>query len=128
MNIGDKVQSRLYAGKGVGTIIGFNTLFGEQYAEVLFKDGTTLSTKIDDLSLENDPVSLLQSGQVSVPSIFFAQNMLLRLDANLSENAIVTSTNFKIQPLPHQLLAVNFVMNRFEPRSLIADEVGLGKT
>jgi len=128
MNVGDKVQSRLYASKGVGTIIGFNTLFGEQYAEVLFKDGTTLSTKVYDLSLENDPVSLLQNGQVNVPSVFFARNMLLRLDANISENAIVTSTNFKIQPLPHQLLAVDFVINRFEPRSLIADEVGLGKT
>ncbi len=73
-------------------------------------------------------MSLLQDGKVSAPSIFFAQNMLLRLDNNISENAIVTSTNFKIQPLPHQLLAVDFVMNRFEPRSLIADEVGLGKT
>ncbi len=128
MNIGDKVQSRLYGDKGVGTIIGFNTLFGEQYAEVLFKDGSTLSTRVDDLRLENDPLHLLQNGKVSTPSIFFAQNMLLRLDANISENAIVTSTNFKIQPLPHQLLAVDFVINRFEPRSLIADEVGLGKT
>lgn len=128
MQLGDKVHSHLYASKGVGTIIGFNTLFGEQYAEVLFKDGSTISTRIDDLSLESDPISLLQNGHVNPPSIFFAQNMLLRLDANISENAIVTSTNFKIQPLPHQLLTVDFVMNRFEPRSLIADEVGLGKT
>ncbi len=128
MNIGDKVQSRLYAGKGVGTIIGFSTLFGEQYAEVLFQDGSTLSAKIDDLSVENDPTSLLKNGQVQQPSIFYAQNMLLRLDANISENTIVTSTNYKIEPLPHQLLAVDFVINRFEPRSLIADEVGLGKT
>ncbi len=128
MNIGDKVQSRLYADKGIGTIIGFNTLFGEQYAEVLFNDGMTLSTKTGDLRIENDPLQLLQTGQVSLPPIFFANNMLLRLKANISENAIVTSTNYKIQPLPHQLLAVDFVINRFEPRSLIADEVGLGKT
>lgn len=54
--------------------------------------------------------------------------MALRLKVNLSANKIVTSANYKIQPLPHQLLAVHFVMDRFQPRSLIADEVGLGKT
>ena len=54
--------------------------------------------------------------------------MILRLDANLSENKVITSTNYKIQPLPHQILTVHFIMNRFQPRGIIADEVGLGKT
>ncbi len=41
MNIDDKVQSRLNAGRGVRTIIAFNILFGDQYVDVLFKDGNT---------------------------------------------------------------------------------------
>ncbi|MFW9940468.1 MAG: DEAD/DEAH box helicase [Candidatus Thorarchaeota archaeon] len=128
MQIGSKVKSRLYASKGVGTIISFNSLFKEQYAEILFKDGSTVTTKINDLITEDDPVSQLQNGSIEHPFIFFTRQMVLRLHANISENTIITSTNYKIQPLPHQLLAVNFVMNRFQPRSLIADEVGLGKT
>ena len=128
MKIGDKIKSRLYENKGIGTIIGFSELFGEHYTEILFKDGNTISIKTDDLVIEEDPIALLQNARLDDPSIFFARQMLLRLQANISENAVITSTNYRIQPLPHQLLTVNFVMNRFQPRSLIADEVGLGKT
>lgn len=117
MQIGSKVKSRLYSSKGVGTIISFTTLFNEQYAEILFKDGTTVTTKTNDLLAEDDPVSLLQNATIDHPSIFLTRQMVLRLQTNISENAIVTSTNYKIQPLPHQLLAVNFVMSRFQPRS-----------
>lgn len=128
MKIGDKIKSRLYENRGIGTIIGFSELFGEHYTEILFKDGNTVSIKTDDLEIEEDSIALLQKASIDNPSLFFARHMLLRLQANISENAVITSTNYRIQPLPHQLLTVNFVMNRFQPRSLIADEVGLGKT
>ncbi len=128
MKIGDKIKSRLYENKGIGTIIGFSELFGEHYTEILFKDGSSVSIKTDDLVVEEDSIALLQNARLDDPSIFFARHMQLRLQANISENTVVTSTNYRIQPLPHQLLTVNFVMNRFQPRSLIADEVGLGKT
>ena len=39
MQIGDKVTSKLYAEKGIGTILGFTDLFGESYVELLFVDG-----------------------------------------------------------------------------------------
>jgi len=128
MQSGSKVKSHLYAEKGSGTIVGFRKLFDEQYADILFQDGTTITTKVDDLIVEGNPIFLLKNNQIDHPDIFFARHMMLRLQANISENTIVTSTNYKIQTLPHQLLTVNFVMNRFQPRSLIADEVGLGKT
>lgn len=128
MKIGDKASSRLYADKGIGTILGFTDLFGETYVELLFQDGDKISTSKGDVISEDNLLTRLKNSSIDNPSAFLARNMALRLYANLSENKIITSANYKIQPLPHQLLAVHFVMNRFQPRSLIADEVGLGKT
>ena len=128
MQIGDKVTSRLYAEKGTGTVLGFTDLFGETYVELLFQNGDNVSTHISDLVVVDTLLSKLLQSHLEEPHSFIAKNMVLRLKANLSSNKIVTSANYKIQPLPHQLLAIHFVMDRFQPRSLIADEVGLGKT
>lgn len=128
MEIGTHVRSHLYAHQGPGKVVKFNELFGEGYAEVLFKDGSIVIIKAEDLIPEDDLISRLQDKQIDLPAAFLTRNLLLRLEANISEKPIVTSANYKITPLPHQLLAVNFVMNRFQPRTLIADEVGLGKT
>ena len=128
MKIGDRVKSKLYSSRGIGKVVGMDTLFDVTYAEVLCKDGVSYKTKLDDLIYIANPLELISKNELTSTSIFFTRFMLLRLQANISENTIVTSTNYKIIPLPHQLLAVNFVINRFQPRSLIADEVGLGKT
>ena len=128
MQIGDKVTSRLYADKGTATILGFTDLFGESYVELLFSTGERVSTSVTDIVVVDTLVTRLQTAGLESPPAFLAKNMALRLEANLSADKIVTSANYKIQPLPHQLLAVHFVMDRFQPRSLIADEVGLGKT
>jgi len=128
MQIGDKVKSKLYGNKGVGTVIGFNELFDETYVDILFNDGTKVSTLKSDLIAEDNFLHRLKHSSIDRPEAFIARNMIMRLDANLSENKVITSTNYKIQPLPHQILTVHFIMNRFQPRSIIADEVGLGKT
>ncbi|MDM8535421.1 helicase-related protein [Desulfobacterales bacterium HSG17] len=128
MQIGEKVKTKLYANKGTGTIIGFNELFDETYIEILFNDGTKVSTLKQDIIAEHSLLNRLQNADIDSPQAFIARNMILRLEANISENRVITSANYKIQPLPHQILTVHFIMNRFQPRCLIADEVGLGKT
>lgn len=128
MHIGDKVKSILYGNKGAGTVIGFNELFDETYVDILFNDGTRVSTLRSDLIAEDDPVSRLKLSNIDSPKAFITRNLILRLDGNISENKVITSTNYKIQPLPHQILTVHSIMNRFQPRSILADEVGLGKT
>lgn len=128
MKIGDKVKSRPYAAKGVATVVRFNRLFEREYAELLYPNGETLSVTADDLVPVTDPVYNLAGGSVHPPEAFFARYAEARMQSTLTERALVSSINYKIKPLPHQLLAVDFVMSRFRPRCLIADEVGLGKT
>lgn len=128
MNIGDRVVSRLYEDKGPGTILSFSSLFGEKYADVLFSNGDKIATKKSDLVAEINLVSRLAKGDIDNIHLFLTKNMLVRLNSSVTDSKLIGSANYKIQPLPHQLLTVNFVMNRFQPRCLIADEVGLGKT
>ncbi len=128
MNIGDKVRSKTYTDKRVGIIVGIRELAGKQYVDVVFQNGEHITTDIEDVFLDLDPIRCFQKKAISQPEIFWAKNYLLRIEENISENAIAISTNFNIKPLPHQLLTVDFVINSFKPRCLIADEVGLGKT
>ncbi|MEC9493033.1 DEAD/DEAH box helicase [Flexistipes sp.] len=128
MNVGDEVKSRLYQDKGIAIVIGFDEIFGEKHVELLFGDGSRITTKYDDIIQKKDTLTLLSEKQFENPLIFMVNNLLLKIEENLSEDKVVTSANFKIKPLPHQLLVTNFVINKLNPRCLIADEVGLGKT
>ena len=128
MNIGDKVSSKLYANLGIGTILSFSELFGEKYVEVLFSSNQRINTSISDVNHTETPLTRLTGGLIDSPEEFMVRNLSLRLEQNVTGKKLIGSANYKIQPLPHQLLTVNYVMNRFQPRCLIADEVGLGKT
>jgi superfamily II DNA or RNA helicase len=125
--IGTKVVSHVHQGKGKGTIIGFSG-FDDTLVDVIFDTGEKLVCRVEDLHPVTDPVSRLKSNRFSTPDAFLCRLFSSKLAGQLTDKALIASVNFKIKPLPHQLLAVDFVMNRFKPRCLIADEVGLGKT
>jgi hypothetical protein len=115
MNIGDKVLSYLYKNKGPATILSFSSLFGEEYVEILFlNSGEKLSTKKSDLIPELSILERLKNGDLDSTELFLVRNMIIRLKVAISDNKLISSANFKIKPLPHQLLTVNFVMNRFQ--------------
>jgi superfamily II DNA or RNA helicase len=127
LGIGTKVISQVHQGKGEGTLIGFSG-FDDTLVEVIFDTGEKLTCRVEDLVPVTDPVSRFKAGQFSSPDAFLCRLFSSKLAGKLTDKALIASVNFKVKPLPHQLLAVDFVMNRFKPRCLIADEVGLGKT
>jgi SNF2 family DNA or RNA helicase len=129
MKIGQKVISDLYEDYGIGTIISFSTIFDKEFFNVFFeKIGKTIEIQKDDLKPVETPMDLFNSGIYSSSNDFKLNFLAHSLEVLASGEKALSPANFKITPLPHQLLALDFVIDQFRPRCLLADEVGLGKT
>lgn len=129
MKIGDTVLSSTYEEKGAGTVLVTREVFGQVYADVFF-EGTReiLTLPASDLSGVRTPEEKFRVGEFSSASKFMLRLLKDHILEAAAQEGLQAAGNFKILPLPHQLLAVNFVLDQFKPRALIADEVGLGKT
>ena len=84
--------------------------------------------QLDNSMRLSRPGDRLLNGQVDKPKWFELRHQTRQYQSHLSQSRlhglIGTRTNF----LPHQLYIANEVAQRYAPRVLLADEVGLGKT
>jgi len=128
VKIGTKITSKTYPEKGNGFIISFSDFLGEKYAEIQFQNGELLTIKEDDLQETSNLTDLISTSKFASSHLFLSRMLCTQIECLLTERELISSVNYKIQPLPHQLLTIDFVLNRYKPRCLIADEVGLGKT
>lgn len=129
MNIGQRVLSDLYEDYGTGTILSQSTLFSKTSYKVFFESiGKTVELYEDDLQNVDTPIDLFKSCQFSTISEFKLNFLAYTIEATLSGEKPISAAGYKIMPLPHQILALDHVINQFRPRYLLADEVGLGKT
>lgn len=127
--IGDLVKLPDERGTAMGRVVAADRLFGQRYLDVYFPaKGQTVRRVAEAFEPWDDPFHRLTVGQVAPASGFLARLIARQLLALLTHKGVLSAGNFRITPLPHQILAVDFVMGRFKPRCLIADEVGLGKT
>lgn len=114
---------------GAGRIISLTRLFGQEYADVfLLPDGPVRRVPIDMVTKRTDQASPLAEGKTMPAPLFLSTMTAYHLKALLTQQGLLSAANFRITPLPHQILAVDFVLGKFRPRALIAEEVGLGKT
>jgi len=81
----------------------------------------------DDLHFSN-PQDRLFTGQFDDISWFHLRYQALAHQANLVSTSARGLFGPKLALIPHQLFISHEVANRFAPRVLLADEVGLGKT
>jgi len=94
-------------------------------------DGT--NTQIDEGQLDNfiqlnRPIDRLLTGQID-KSKWFALRYQTRTHMNrLAHSDLRGLTGARTSLIPHQMYIAHEVANRFAPRVLLADEVGLGKT
>jgi superfamily II DNA or RNA helicase len=112
-------------------VIAVTELFGETYLDVFVEPGGPLRrVPASQVRPLHEPFATLLSGETLAPARFVAQTIAHQLRALVAQSGIVSAGSFRVTPLPHQILAVDFVLNgtAHGPRCLIADEVGLGKT
>lgn len=129
MQAGTVVRSTAYREKGTAVVLGTEEFFDQVYVHVFFeRTRERLILPLADLSPVLDPLAKMEAGNFSAAARFRLRWLVEQIRAENSGEGLLAAGGFKIIPLPHQLLAVSFVLDRFKPRVLIADEVGLGKT
>ena len=126
LNIGDTV---LLPSNQKARIISLVRLFGLEYVDMYLEpSGPIRRVPIDELKSPNQMTEGLAQGSSTPAPLFLSTITAHHLKALLTQQGLLSASNFRITPLPHQILAVDFVLGKFRPRAIIAEEVGLGKT
>ena len=129
MELGQRVASDLYTEYGIGTIISKNKIFDKEFYEIFFETAEKIiRIPLDNLRLIDKPIDLFRANIFSSPIEFKLNFLAHAIEVMSTSEKALSPASFKINPLPHQLLALDFVINQIRPRCLLADEVGLGKT
>ena len=84
--------------------------------------------QLDNSMRLSRPGDRLLNGQVDKPKWFQLRHQTRQYQSRLSESRLHGLIGSRTSFLPHQLYIANEVAQRYAPRVLLADEVGLGKT
>ena len=84
--------------------------------------------QLDNFIQLNRPTDRLFSGQIDAGKWFSLRSQTLQHIKTLAHSDLRGLTGGRIGLIPHQLYIAHEVANRYAPRVLLADEVGLGKT
>ncbi|MFW8591619.1 RNA polymerase-associated protein RapA [Glaciecola sp. 2405UD65-10] len=76
----------------------------------------------------NQPEKRLLHGQFDDPNWFDTRYQCWQKQNEFANSGVVGLVGARVDLIPHQIHIANQVGNRFAPRILLADEVGLGKT
>ncbi len=101
-------------------VISSKTVFGKSVSKIrILATGQTLDVRSEEIA-DNTP-------EISFQNLQF-RAMAARIKNEIGSQSILSPYESNIIPLPHQILALEKVMNGAYCRFLIADEVGMGKT
>lgn len=91
-------------------------------------DRTVPETDLSDTLSFSKPEDRLFIGQVDDPAVFALRHEALRRRHQIRHSPVRGLIGARIDLIPHQLFIAREVASRVQPRVLLADEVGLGKT
>lgn len=101
-------------------IISSKTVFGKSITKIrILSTGQMMDVRSEEIVEESNSISL-QNLQYRA--------MAARIKNEIGSQSILSPYESNVVPLPHQILALEKVMNGPYCRFLIADEVGMGKT
>jgi superfamily II DNA or RNA helicase len=125
LSLKDKVvhKSRPELGKGIIYEIELGT------AEVKFGRNVE-NVKLADLELVVDPLQMLKNGEINPKDNLYKVKAKFLANYIYAQNGLTGEfTDFKIDPVPHQLLSLKKIIeSEHGGNMLFADDVGLGKT
>jgi ATP-dependent helicase HepA len=90
--------------------------------------GILPETELDDAIVFSRPDQQLLAGQINKPKAFDLRLRIWKMRSLALSSPVRGFVGPSIQLLPHQLYIASDVSKRFQPRVLLSDEVGLGKT
>lgn len=123
MRIGQQVRRRGQA--EVGVVV--DVLAGG-FVSVSMPTGLS-ELRVEDLQQVNpSPIDLLRKGELGDSELHLGRirALLLQHAYQYDESAALSSA--RVEPAAHQVFVAHRVVNKLQPRMILADEVGLGKT
>lgn len=127
-SVGEQVKTREQQSFTITTVQEFN---GNYIYQGDTNEGDAVSIHEMDLDSRvhfNKPQDRLFAGQVDKNNKFELRAKTLANQHSLLSSPLYGLLGGRVQFLPHQLYIARNVTQRFAPRVLLADEVGLGKT
>lgn len=110
---------------------GLLTYHGTKYSNDNGDNGETASLhegQLDNFIQLNRPADRLFSDQIDKNKWFELRYQTRKIASQLAHSPLFGLSGSRTSLIPHQLYIANEVANRYAPRVLLADEVGLGKT
>jgi ERCC4-related helicase len=126
IQIGDKVR----IGSEIGEVIKIDKYDKTTCYRIAFKEGSPKSffsppTKIEKI---NDPITRLKNWDFDPPYKFDLLTRATQLSLAFEYDHLLSLSNSRTNLEPYQVECVYKIVNGFQQRFLIADDVGLGKT
>lgn len=127
-SVGEQVQTQEQLSFTISAVQPFNGCYIYQGEDADGDDVSFHEMDLDSRVHFNQPQDRLFAGQVDKNSQFELRAKTLAYQHELYSSPVFGLLGARVQLLPHQLYIAREVSQRYAPRVLLADEVGLGKT
>ncbi|MEW7996450.1 MAG: RNA polymerase-associated protein RapA, partial [Candidatus Thiodiazotropha endolucinida] len=127
-SVGDRVESRDGDTLLVSRVIEKNGCLNYLGEDQTGSQASLAEADLNDSLRIDQPQQRLSAGQIDPPHWFNLRYHTLRRFGQHLQSPILGLGGPRIDLIPHQLYIAHEVANRPNPRVLLADEVGLGKT
>jgi ERCC4-related helicase len=123
VRVGQQVRRRGHT--EIGVVID---VLGGGFVSVSMPNGTSELRREDLDPVNPSPLDLLRKGELGDSELHLGRirALLLQHAYQYDESAALSSA--RVEPAAHQVFVAHRVVNKLQPRMILADEVGLGKT